>query len=55
MHVCDENSSRGHWPLGDVQEVSNGRHGLVRTCKVRVNGTEKVRPVTQLCVLEHAA
>jgi len=51
--VCDETSTRGHWPLGLVVEVSKGRDGLVRSCRVRVNGTEKVRPITKLCLLEH--
>jgi len=50
--VCDEPSAKGHWPLGLVLEVSRGRDGLVRSCKVRVNGTTKVRPITKLCVLE---
>ena len=50
--VCEETSTRGHWPLGLIQEVSKGRDGLVRSCKVRVNGTVKIRPVTQLCLLE---
>ena len=50
--VCDETSSRGQWPLGRVLEVNTGRDGLVRSCKVIVNGTEKVRPITKLCLLE---
>jgi len=50
--VCDENLPRGKWPLGLVLEVTEGRDGLVRSCRVRVNGTEKVRPITKLCVLE---
>ena len=50
--VCDVTSTRGHWPLGLVQEVSKGRDGLVRSCRVRVNGTVKVRPITKLCLLE---
>jgi len=50
--VCDETSTRGHWPLGLVVEVSKGRDGLVRSCRVRVSGKEKVRPITQLCLLE---
>lgn len=51
--VCDEPSSRGQWPLGLVLEVSKGRDGLVRSCKVKVNGSIKVRPITTLCMLEH--
>ena len=33
--VCDETSTRGHWPLGLVVEVSKGRDGLVRSCRVK--------------------
>jgi len=50
--VCDEQLSRGKWPLGLVLEVNKGRDGLVRSCKVRVNGSVKLRPITMLCVLE---
>lgn len=50
--VCDETSSRGHWPLGRILEVKSGRDGLVRSCRVMVNGTEKVRPISKLCSLE---
>ena len=53
--VCDEPSIRGHWPLGLVLEVSKGRDGLVRSCRVKVNGIEKVRPVTKLCLLEQCS
>jgi hypothetical protein len=50
--VCDEQLSRGKWPLGIVLDVNKGRDGLVRSCKVRVNGSVKVRPITMLCMLE---
>lgn len=50
--VCDDSVARGHWPLGRVLEVSEGRDGLVRSCRVKVNGTEKVRPLSRLCLLE---
>ncbi|XP_053377557.1 uncharacterized protein LOC123564742 [Mercenaria mercenaria] len=43
--VCDEPSTRGRWPLGRVLEVSKGRDGLVRSCRVRVNGLEKITVV----------
>ncbi|XP_052778064.1 uncharacterized protein LOC128215419 [Mya arenaria] len=53
--VCDESLPRGCWPLGLVNEVSKGRDGLVRSCRVRVNGSVKVRPITKLCLLENSA
>ncbi|XP_053395609.1 uncharacterized protein LOC128555863 [Mercenaria mercenaria] len=43
--VCDEPSTRGRWPLGRVLEVSKGRDGLERSCRVRVNGSEKITVV----------
>ena len=50
--VCDETCSRGQWPLGRVLEVKKGRDDLVRSCKVLVKGTEKVRPISKVCLLE---
>lgn len=50
--VCDQQLPRGKWPLGIVLEVNKGRDGLVRSCKVRVNGSVKVRPITMICMLE---
>ena len=51
---------RGLWPLGLVLEVSKGRDGLVRSCRVRVNASVKVdfeavfvraaRPVNISCI-----
>ncbi len=50
--VSDESVPRGQWPLGRIIKVSKGRDGLVRSCRVSVNGTEKVRPISRLCLLE---
>ena len=52
--VIDENLPRGQWPLALVTEVHSGRDGLVRSCDVRVGSSNKVRPITKLCLLEQS-
>ena len=52
VHVAEENCSRGNWPLGVVLEVNEGRDGLVRSAKVKVGSSIKVRPIVKLCLLE---
>ena len=51
--VVDENSHRGNWPLGLVCDVNIGRDGFVRSARVKVQNTIKVRPITKLVLLEH--
>ena len=50
--VAEENTSRGNWPLGVILEVNEGRDGLVRSAKVKVGSSTKVRPIVKLCLLE---
>ncbi|XP_060577620.1 uncharacterized protein LOC132734785 [Ruditapes philippinarum] len=50
--VADENMPRGQWPLGKVMKVIKSRDGHVRSCVVRARGSELVKPVTKLCLLE---
>lgn len=50
--VVTENTPRGQWPLARVVEVKHGRDGLVRSCVVRTQRSQLVRPVTKLCLLE---
>ena len=52
MIVSDEQLHRGQWPLGIVEEPIFGKDGLVRSAKVKFNGTVKIRPITKLCRLE---
>lgn len=52
--VCEENSSRGNWPLGLVIDVNTSQDGLVRSAKVKVCNTLKTRPVVKLCLLEES-
>ena len=52
--LLDENSPRGSWLLGLVNEITVGRDGLVRSVRVKTATTEFVRPITKLVVLEGA-
>jgi hypothetical protein len=54
--VRDKTTPRGQWPMGRVEEVKEGRDGLVRSARVRLAATGRslVRPITQLCLLEAA-
>ena len=50
--IVDENSPRGSWPLGLIQDTNIGRDGLVRSAKIRTRSSVFVRPVTKLVLLE---
>lgn len=52
--LVEENTPRGQWPLGIVTDVKLGRDGLVRSVRVRVGHSTKVRPITKLCLLEQS-
>jgi hypothetical protein len=49
-----EESPRSQWPLAKVLETFPGDDGRVRKVKIRTRGTELIRPITKLCVLEEA-
>ena len=51
--IADVNTPRGEWPLGRITELLPGADGHVRTVKVLFNGSEKIRPIHKLCLLEH--
>ena len=50
--IADDNTQRGHWPLGRVVKVIKSRDGHVRSCVFKIKVLEIVRPVTKLCLLE---
>ena len=52
MLIVDENSPRGSWPLGLIQDTNVGRDGLVRSAKIGTRSSVFVRPVTKLVLLE---
>ena len=50
--LSDEQLHRGQWRLGIVTKPISGNDGLVRSAKVKFDGTIKTRPVVKLCSLE---
>ena len=50
--TADENLPRGQWPLGRIVEVYPDDLGHVRKVKVLSGGTEKIRPIHKLVLLE---
>ena len=50
--ILDENSPRGSWPIGRVDDVMTGRDGLVRSVRLSTRSTTLVRPITQIVLLE---
>ena len=52
--VCGEDTQRGRWPLGVIDEVERSSDGLVRAARVRVEGKVKRRPITKLVLLERS-
>jgi hypothetical protein len=51
--VKDEGRPRLTWPLGLITQLCPGRDGVVRTVKVRSGGSEFLRPVQNLHLLEY--
>ena len=50
--VADHLLARSEWPLGRVEETYAGADQQVRTVKVRMNGSEVIRPISKICLLE---
>ena len=50
--ILDQNSPRGHWPLGKVINVIPGPDNVVRSAIVKTKTGELTRPVSRLCLLE---
>ena len=53
--IVDNNTPRGHWPLGLVLKTMPGSDGIVRTALVKTSQSEFTRPVAKLCLLEQSA
>ena len=53
--VVDDQSPRGHWPMGLVIEVRKDKSGTVRSAQVKTSSNVYLRPVSKLCLLEQAA
>lgn len=50
--VMDENTPRGVWPLGIVEETYPSSDGLVRSVKIKTKVSRFVRPITKVVLLE---
>ena len=50
--IVDQNSPRGHWPLGKIISVVPGPDDVVRSAVVKTKTGELTRPVSKLCLLE---
>ena len=48
----DENTPRGVWPLGVVQETFPSSDGLVRSVRIKTKASLLVRPISKLVLLE---
>ena len=46
--LVDHTVPRGVWPLGRIEEAFLGADGRVRTVRVRVRGTNYIRPITKV-------
>ena len=52
--MLDENSKRGHWPKGLVDQCFPDANGIIRRVKIRTANNTYVRDVRKLCLLEAA-
>ena len=50
--VMSPYTPRGHWPLGRIVKVYQGKDGHVRVAKVQVGKSQLTRPILKLCPLE---
>ena len=50
--LLDDQSPRSKWPLGRIEEVIEGRDGLIRTVRVRTQKGCYARPITKIVSLE---
>ena len=50
--VMLDNTPRGHWTLGRIVEVYQGKDGHVRVANVQVGKSQLTRPISKLCPLE---
>ena len=50
--IIGEQSRRGQWPKGIIEETYPGPDGLVRSARVRTESSSIVRDIRKLCLLE---
>jgi hypothetical protein len=49
--IVDENTRRGHWPIGVVTKLFPGDGGVIRKVSVQIGRSELIRPVIKLCLI----
>jgi hypothetical protein len=52
--VSEDNVKRGNWPLAAVEQIQQGKDGLIRTVILRTKSGQRRRPVQKLYLLEEA-
>ena len=50
--IKEENTPRGVWPMGIIQEVFPGDDGLVRSVRIRTKSNVLKRPIVKIVLLE---
>jgi len=50
--LADDNAPRHTWNLGRVSKTYSSADNLVRSAKLFTRGTELIRPIHKLCLLE---
>jgi len=50
--LVDENSPRNIWKLGVVERANKDDRGIVRSARIKANGSTIERPITKLCLLK---
>ena len=46
--ICEDNVSRGKWPMGRIEELFPGKDGLVRTVELKTQKGNLCRPIQRL-------
>ena len=49
--IISPDTARGHWPLGRITKVFDGKDGSERVVKVKVGEKEFIRPITKCAFL----
>ena len=49
--VITPETTHGHWPLGRVEKIFQGKDGYVRVVCIRLAGKSYNRPIYRLCKL----
>ena len=53
--IIGEQSRRGQWPKGIIEETYPGPDGVVRSARVRTESSSIVKGIRKLCLLEGSA